>query len=69
MMLSYGLQLERDVAVWNQKTYIGRPILVPEDQTIQKHRRWYKQFYSQNSPRLDAELVTKAMNSNSIIDW
>ena len=49
------LQFERDVMVWNHKTYISRPLLVAEDRTLVKHRRWYQQFYSENSPRWSAQ--------------
>nr|QJE50397.1 neverland [Diaphanosoma celebensis] len=47
-----AIMFERDVMVWNHKTYIDRPVLVAEDKTLVKHRRWYQQFYSENSPRL-----------------
>lgn len=46
------LQFERDVMIWNNKTYISKPMLVKEDSAIQKHRRWFSQFYSENSPQL-----------------
>ncbi|XP_076139444.1 cholesterol 7-desaturase nvd [Alosa pseudoharengus] len=46
------IQFERDVMIWNNKTYISKPMLVKEDSAIQKHRRWFSQFYSDNSPRL-----------------
>ncbi|RXN08595.1 cholesterol 7-desaturase-like protein [Labeo rohita] len=46
------IQFERDVMIWNNKTYISKPMLVKEDSAIQKHRRWFSQFYSENSPRL-----------------
>ena len=46
------LQVERDVMVWNNKRYNSKPLLVKEDHLILKHRRWYSQFYSENSPRL-----------------
>ncbi|XP_022093061.1 cholesterol 7-desaturase-like [Acanthaster planci] len=45
------LQVERDMMVWNHKTYLSKPVLVKEDSLIAKHRRWYSQFYSENSPR------------------
>lgn len=38
--------------IWNNKKYIPKPLLVKEDSAIQKHRRWFSQFYSENSPRL-----------------
>ena len=44
-------QIERDLMIWNHKTYKTKPLLVKEDSLIAKHRRWYSQFYSENSPR------------------
>lgn len=38
--------------IWNNKKYVSKPLLVKEDSAIQKHRRWFSQFYSENSPRL-----------------
>uniref|UniRef100_A0A3P9JMG5 cholesterol 7-desaturase n=1 Tax=Oryzias latipes TaxID=8090 RepID=A0A3P9JMG5_ORYLA len=46
------MQFERDVLIWNNKKYTSNPLLVKEDSTIRKHRLWYKQFYSENSPTL-----------------
>ncbi|XP_068191331.1 cholesterol 7-desaturase nvd isoform X1 [Antennarius striatus] len=47
------VQFERDVMIWNNKRYVSRPLIVKEDSAIQKHRRWFSQFYSENSPRLE----------------
>ncbi|KAM6902304.1 cholesterol 7-desaturase nvd [Xenentodon cancila] len=47
------IQFERDVMIWNHKKYTSKPVLVKEDSAIRKHRRWYRQFYSENSPRLE----------------
>lgn len=47
----YDVQLERDMIVWNNKRYNLKPLLVKEDELILKHRRWFSQFYSENSPR------------------
>ncbi|TKS84200.1 Cholesterol 7-desaturase [Collichthys lucidus] len=52
------IQFERDVTIWNNKKYISKPLLVKEDSAIQKHRRWYSQFYSENSPRLQYQRDT-----------
>uniref|UniRef100_UPI0037E9C0E0 cholesterol 7-desaturase nvd n=1 Tax=Semicossyphus pulcher TaxID=241346 RepID=UPI0037E9C0E0 len=52
------IQFERDVMIWNNKKYISKPVLVKEDSTIQKHRRWFSQFYSENSPRLNYQRDT-----------
>ncbi|PSN31862.1 Cholesterol 7-desaturase [Blattella germanica] len=49
----YGesVMVERDIMVWNHKKYIDKPLLVKEDHSIRRHRRWYSQFYSENSPQ------------------
>ncbi|CAL1569651.1 unnamed protein product [Knipowitschia caucasica] len=52
ILLSECIQFERDVMVWNNKRYNPNPMLVKEDSAIQRHRRWFSQFYSPNSPRL-----------------
>ncbi|KAK1155773.1 cholesterol 7-desaturase isoform X1 [Acipenser oxyrinchus oxyrinchus] len=46
------IQFERDLMIWNYKKYVSKPLLVKEDSAIQRHRRWFSQFYSENSPRL-----------------
>ncbi|CAH2317044.1 cholesterol 7-desaturase-like [Pelobates cultripes] len=51
MLKAECIQFERDVMVWNNKKYVSKPLLVKEDAAIQKHRRWYSQFYSENSPQ------------------
>ncbi|XP_009955959.1 PREDICTED: cholesterol desaturase daf-36-like, partial [Leptosomus discolor] len=48
------IQFERDITIWNNKQYLPKPLLVREDSSIQKHRRWYAQFYSEKSRRLPA---------------
>ncbi|XP_021269951.1 cholesterol 7-desaturase-like [Numida meleagris] len=45
------IQFERDVTIWNNKQYLPKPLLVCEDAGIQKHRRWFAQFYSERSAR------------------
>ncbi|XP_078405784.1 cholesterol 7-desaturase nvd isoform X1 [Cetorhinus maximus] len=50
IMKAECIQFERDVMIWNNKKYISKPLLVKEDSAIARHRRWYTQFYSQNSP-------------------
>mgnify|MGYP000526581888 CR=1 FL=1 len=40
--------------IWNNKKYEAKPVFAksPEDSLIARHRRWYGQFYSENSPKL-----------------
>uniref|UniRef100_A0A1I7U978 cholesterol 7-desaturase n=1 Tax=Caenorhabditis tropicalis TaxID=1561998 RepID=A0A1I7U978_9PELO len=63
-----AMQFERDVFVWSNKKYLKSPLLVRNDGPIQKHRRWYSQFYTENSPRMlkDGSLSNQA---KSIFDW
>ncbi|XP_039200866.1 cholesterol 7-desaturase nvd-like isoform X6 [Crotalus tigris] len=44
-----GVQFERDMMIWNNKRFLSKPLLVKEDAAILRHRRWFSQFYSQNS--------------------
>ena len=58
-------QIERDIMIWNNKQYRGKPLLIkgPEDQLLQKHRRWYSQFYSENSPTI------QSLQKKESLDW
>ncbi|XP_067008543.1 cholesterol 7-desaturase nvd [Anabrus simplex] len=51
VLVGEAIMFERDIMVWNHKKYEDKPLLVREDRAIQRHRRWYSQFYSDNSPR------------------
>jgi len=43
-------QFNRDVVIWNNKTYINKPIIVKNDGNILGFRRWYAKFYPPESP-------------------
>jgi len=43
------VQFERDVPIWDNKTYLPNPMVIKEDGDIVKYRRWFTQFYSENS--------------------
>ena len=43
-------QFERDIPIWNNKTYQKQPALVKGDGPIAEFRRWFSQFYTENSP-------------------
>lgn len=58
ILYSECVQFERDVMVWNNKKYNPSPLLVKEDSAILRHRRWFSQFYSDNSPRLQHQRDT-----------
>ncbi|KAL8174272.1 UNVERIFIED_CONTAM: hypothetical protein K2H54_041161 [Gekko kuhli] len=46
LLWAESVQFERDIMIWNNKQYLSKPLLVKEDFAIQRHRRWYSQFYS-----------------------
>lgn len=50
VFLGECFMFQRDVDVWNHKEFLKNPLLLPEDKTIKAFRKWYKQFYSPNSP-------------------
>jgi cholesterol 7-dehydrogenase len=61
MLWVESIQVERDITVWNNKSYVAKPLLLKEDQLIAKHRRWFSQFYSEHSLRYTKE--------KSSLDW
>ena len=42
-----SILLERDVMVWNSKSYAHKPL--SDENLLMRHRRWFNQFYSSNS--------------------
>ncbi|ESN96223.1 hypothetical protein HELRODRAFT_107375 [Helobdella robusta] len=58
-LFAEALMVERDIMIWNNKQYISKPLFLKskEDSLIGRHRRWYSQFYSEHSPRLDTSSV------------
>lgn len=61
LLYAEAIQVERDIMIWNHKIFLTKPLLVKEDHSIKKHRRWFSQFYSENSPRLTMRKET--------LDW
>jgi len=50
-LASYAL--EQDRPIWNSKTFKAKPIIVKGDGPWPAHRRWWNQFYSKGSVRID----------------
>ncbi|XP_035229571.1 cholesterol 7-desaturase-like [Stegodyphus dumicola] len=61
-ILAEAVMLERDIEIWNNKKFLKYPIILKEDTFIRKYRRWYSQFYSANSPKLQDV-------KQSLLDW
>jgi hypothetical protein len=54
---SWISQWQRDIAIWERKIYRSRPMLVPEDGPMLKLRRWYKQFFPQQTAAPEQRLA------------
>ncbi|XP_017874530.1 PREDICTED: cholesterol 7-desaturase [Drosophila arizonae] len=54
------VMFERDMNLWNHKMYRSNPLLVAEESPLKKFRKWYSQFYSDNS---------KSFQSANSQDW
>ncbi len=61
------VQFERDVPIWNNKTFISNPLIIKQDGPIQKYRRWFaKNFYSENSEKVAQARSAAASGS---LEW
>ncbi|OXA56100.1 Cholesterol desaturase daf-36 [Folsomia candida] len=49
MRVACHIQISRDIRIWNRKCFLDKPILIREEQTIKLFRRWFSQFYYENS--------------------
>jgi len=54
-MFGFLTQFDLDLPVWNNKTFAAKPMLVKKEGSIAQYRRWYSQFYSENSTKLQSE--------------
>lgn len=52
----YLISFEQDLAIWNNKTHVAKPVLSRSDKMIPPLRRWGQQFYSENSYKAGATL-------------
>uniref|UniRef100_A0AC34PV19 3-ketosteroid-9-alpha-monooxygenase oxygenase component-like C-terminal domain-containing protein n=1 Tax=Panagrolaimus sp. JU765 TaxID=591449 RepID=A0AC34PV19_9BILA len=69
-MVSEANHFERDIYVWTNKKYLKNPLYCKDDGPIGKHRRWYGQFYTDNSPRLNKDgTLTNLPRNVNVNDW
>lgn len=56
--VAYILQVERDIVLWNNKIYNKQPVFAAthSDELLLKFRRWFAQFYSENSKEKSSKL-------------
>ena len=50
--MKFSFQVDRDLMVWNNRTIMANPRLQKEEKVQKTFRRWFSQFYTENSPRL-----------------
>eukprot|EP01094_Clydonella_sp_ATCC50884_P016758 TRINITY_DN280_c0_g1_i1.p1 TRINITY_DN280_c0_g1~~TRINITY_DN280_c0_g1_i1.p1 ORF type:complete len:453 (-),score=140.91 TRINITY_DN280_c0_g1_i1:208-1566(-) len=60
ILRSLVVQFERDVPIWNNKTFVTKPAVVKGDGPIPAFRRWYSRFYSESSNKF---------RGNNGLDW
>ncbi|KAL6049650.1 cholesterol 7-desaturase [Balamuthia mandrillaris] len=60
------VQFERDIPIWNNKTFRHKPVLVLNDGPIAKFRRWFSHFYSASS---DDPAKRKGSSARVSLDW
>ncbi|CAH0385433.1 unnamed protein product [Bemisia tabaci] len=60
--------IEEDIMLWNYGTPRPQLNVVKEEKTLLNFRRWYSQFYSENSPSLNCqdESITTNFNGKAI---
>jgi len=54
LLAAFSEQFTRDVAIWNNKTFINKPIIVKGDGNINGFRRWYSKFYPEATDKTNA---------------
>eukprot|EP01095_Lingulamoeba_sp_RSL-Kostka_P014192 TRINITY_DN611_c3_g1_i1.p1 TRINITY_DN611_c3_g1~~TRINITY_DN611_c3_g1_i1.p1 ORF type:complete len:504 (-),score=140.15 TRINITY_DN611_c3_g1_i1:42-1553(-) len=65
VLYSLSIQFERDIPIWNNKTFKNKPVLVKGDGAINKFRRWYSQFYTESSNNNNNNKKEKPLS----LDW
>jgi len=60
ILAAFSEQFARDVVIWNNKTYVSKPIIVKGDGNISGFRRWYSKFYRD---------MTEKRNLSQDLNW
>ncbi|KPM07074.1 Rieske domain-containing protein [Sarcoptes scabiei] len=53
LLFSEAKMLERDVRIWNRKAFLRKPFIAKSERCLAKYRRWFHQFYSNQSKTLN----------------
>jgi hypothetical protein len=55
-MLAFGVkaelinQVQNDIPIWEHKVYLDSPTLCDGDGPIHQYRKWFRQFYAEQTP-------------------
>jgi cholesterol 7-dehydrogenase len=61
------VQVDRDVPIWNNKTYRSKPYYTKADANIPPFRRWFKQFYSEHSETYEQAMAIE--KGSMSLEW
>ncbi|XP_053963079.1 cholesterol 7-desaturase nvd [Anastrepha ludens] len=61
LIFAESVMFERDIVMWNHKTFRSKPRLVKEDTAIKNFRNWFAQFYTENSKSF--------VDAHGCLDW
>jgi cholesterol 7-dehydrogenase len=67
-ILTFSVQVGRDVMIWNNKKFLREPIIVKEEKSIKIYRNWFKQFYTENSKPFEDAYSKIIGNKNMNLD-
>ncbi len=62
---NWASQLPQDVDIWQNKTYLSRPVLCRDDGPVHQMRRWYQQFLPDAPPAAQPTSYTEYSKSPS----
>jgi len=70
MLNTVGKFYEQDIMIWQWKTFPSKPGLVKEDGYIKSYRKWFSQYYSENSISFKEAIDTHIRSQNAVLsDW
>ncbi len=56
VIASIAYQAEQDIPIWENKVYLESPVLCDGDGPIHQHRKWFRQFYAEESTTPDSSV-------------
>jgi cholesterol 7-dehydrogenase len=69
IVFTLGQFYEQDIMIWQWKTFPSNPALGKEDANIKKYRKWFSQFYSEQSVPFKEALETYSRGKEAVPNW